>query len=219
MIKLSLSLLIYFFITPLFGCQRVQNNTQDIDTNSYINEFELLQENPKNDYSILISSPKAIINPLNNDIQIFDSSIEIINENGQDIIVKSGNSNLNNSINSIRVFNNVNISLVEKKNYFMKTDSFNWNLKTSNIDLDSPLMIFFGNTIISSSNGSYNINSSLLEINNNIFKRIIFNEKAQEQYQVEIISDIAKWLKDGNNIEFNSNNKQVETTINFLSSK
>ena len=68
-------------------------------------------------------------------------------------------------------------------------------------------------------NGIYNINSGQLNINNNVFNRIIINEDGQKQYQINIISDNAKWFKDSNSLEFTSNDKQVETTVNLLTVK
>ena len=215
--KFLLYLLILFQIFPLLACQRIKDQTLEIDNKSYINDFELSQKNPMNDTVIIIKSPKAIIDPINKDIEIFDNSIKIINRNGKDVIVKSGKSTLNNSSNLIRVFNKVNISLLENQNYFLTTDSFIWDLNSSNINLNSPLNINFDNTRITSLSGSYNINSSILKINNNILNRSIFNTEGNQQYQIETISDIANWFKKENIFEFTSNNKQVETTINILS--
>ena len=152
-------------------------------------------------------------------MNIFDNFIEIFNKNGKDINVISGNSTLNNSENLIRVFNNVNISLLDRDNYYLLTDSFIWDLNSSNINLNSPLDIILDNTKISSSSGLYNINTSFLQINNNIFNRTVFNSDNQEHYHITISSDFAKWKKNKNILEFSSNNKQVETTINFLSIK
>ena len=217
--KFLLYLLILFHTFPLLSCKRINNETLEIDNKSYINNFELSQKNPKNDTLIIIKSPEAIIDPYNNDIEIIDNSIKIINKNGTDVQVKSGNSTLNNSSNLIKVFNNVKISLLDNKNYFLTTDSFIWDLNSSNINLNMPLNINFDNTRISSLSGSYNINSSTLIINKNIFNSTIFNTDGKEQYQIETISDIASWFKKDNIFEFTSNNKQVETTIKFLSIK
>ena len=122
---------------PLFGCQKSNKTSIQIDNKSYINDFELLQENPNNQTSVRITSPKAIIDPTNNDIDIFDSSIELLNKNGQDFKVKSGNSTLNNLSNSIRVFNSVNISFLDNQNYYINTSSFDWDLNTSIIDINN----------------------------------------------------------------------------------
>ena len=39
-------------------------------------DFELLQENPNNQTSVKITSPKAIIDPSNNNLEILESTIE-----------------------------------------------------------------------------------------------------------------------------------------------
>ncbi len=217
--KFFVYLLITFIISPLFACQKSQNKTKEIDKNSYINGFDLLQENPRNNTSVRITSPNAIINHLSNDINIFDSKIELSSKNARDISVISGNSTLDNSSNLIRVFNNVYMSLLESENYFIKTDSFNWYLDKSDIEMNNPLDINFDTTNIISSGGIYNTKTGILEINNNIFKRTILNQEGKEQYQIEIISDNAKWIKNENKVEFKSNNKQVETNINILGIK
>ena len=215
--------LIYFLtsctILPIVGCQKTPNNTQEIDNNSYINNFELLQKNSSNLNTIKITSPKAIIDPITNDIEIFDSSIEIINDKGKGLEVISGNSILNNSQNSIKVFNNVKISLHQTKNYFIRTNSFLWDLNTSIIDLNSPLDINFNNTMINSKSGLYNIKLNFLKINDNLLNRNIYNNDGKEKYQIQITSDLAKWYSKNNTLEFKSKKKQVETTINFLSIK
>ena len=203
-------------ILALFGCQISKKSTTQIDNKSYINDFELLQENPNNQTSVKITSPKAIIDPTNNDIEIFESSIELLNQNGQDFNVKSGNSTLNNLTNSIRVFNSVNISFLENQDYYITTNSFDWNLNTSIIDINDPVNINFDNTRINATNGLYNIDSSLLLIDNSEFNRSIYNSNGEEEYQVKIKSDFAKWFKKDNTLVFTSNEKQVETTINFL---
>jgi len=212
-------LLLIISIFLLFGCQKSNKSTAKIDNKSYINDFELLQENPNNQTSVKITSPRAIIDPRNSDIEIYDSSIVILNKNGIDFKVKSGNSTLDNLSNNIRVFNNVNISFLKNSNYIISTNSLNWDLNTSVIDINNPLDINFENTMINGSRGLYNIKTSLLKIDNSKFTRIIKNSEGIEEYEVEILSDFAKWFKKNNKLVFTSNEKQVETTINFLLTK
>ena len=203
----------------LLGCQQSNKSASQIDNKSYINNFELLQENNSNDTRVRISSPKAIIDPISNDIEIFDSSIDILNKNTLEIQVQSGNSTLNNLSNTIKVFNNVNISFLDNENYFISTNSFNWDLNTSIIDIKNPLNINFNNTDIIASNGFFNIESGLLKIDNSIFNRTVYNSEDIEKYQIQINSDVTKWFKNKNTLVFTSNEKQVETTINFLNIK
>ena len=216
MIYLQKYFLLIITILPLLGCQKSYKTTAQIDNKSYINDFELLQENPNNQTSLKITSPKAIIDPTNNDIEIYESSFEIINKNSQDFKVKSGNSTLNNLNNSIRVFNNVNISFLNKPDYYITTNSFEWDLNTSVLDINNPVNINLDNTKINASNGFYDIDSSLLKIYNSEFNRHIYNAEGEEEYQVKIVSDFAKWFKKDNILLFTSNEKQVETIINFL---
>ncbi len=211
--------LAFLSIFPLSSCKKSQQQTIEVDNKSYINDFELVQENSMNDTQIKIRSPKAIIDPLNNDIEIFDSSIQIINKDGNDVLVKSGKSIINNSKNIIQVYNNVYISLLETKDAFIRTHSFNWDLNTSLINLDNPLDLNFNNTKITATKGSYNIDSKLLIIDNSNFIRNIYKSDGTEHYRIEIRSDNAQWYKENNSIEFSSNNKQVESTIEFLSLK
>ena len=215
----NIYLLLIISIFPLFGCQKSNKSTAKIDNKSYINDFELLQENPNNQTSVTITSPRAIIDPRNSDIEIYDSSIVILNKKGIDFKVKSGNSTLDNLSNNIRVFNNVNISFLKNSNYIISTNSLNWDLNTSVIDINNPLDINFENTKINASRGLYNIETSLLKIDNSKFNRIIKNSEGIEEYEVEILSDFAKWFKKNNKLVFTSNEKQVETTINFLLTK
>ena len=215
----NIYLLFILTIFPLLGCQKSNNSTAQVDNKSYINDFELLQENPNKETSVKINSPKAIIDPTINDIEIYESSIEIMNENGIDFQVESGNATLNNLSNNIRVFNNVNISFLKDSDYNISTNSFNWDLNTSVIDINNPLDINFENTKINASKGFYNIDSNLLKIDNTRFNRKINNSEGVEEYQVEIKSDFAKWFKNDNKLVFTSNEKQVETTIKFLLTK
>ena len=206
-------------IFPFYGCQKANKSTNLLDNKSYINDFELVQENPTNETSIKIKSPKAIIDPTSNDIEIFESSIEVKSKNGQDFLIRSGNSSLNNLLNYIRVFNNVNISFLDRPDYSIFTNSFKWDLNNSVININNSLNINFDNTSITATNGLFNIDSSLLIIDNTVFKRSIYNPNANDQYNVEIKSDFAKWFKKKNTLVFTSNGKQVETTINFLTTK
>ena len=215
----NIYLLFILTIFPLLGCQKSNKSTAQIDNKSYINDFELLQENPNKETSVKITSPKAIIDPTINDIEIYESSIEIMNENGIDFQVESGNATLNNLSNNIRVFNNVNISFLKDSDYNISTNSFNWDLNTSVIDINNPLDINFENTKINASKGFYNMDYSLLKIDNTRFNRKINNSEGVEEYQVEIKSDFAKWFKNDNKLVFTSNEKQVETTIKFLLTK
>ncbi len=211
---------IYFLLIistlPLFGCQKSYKSSSQIDNKSYIKDFELLQENPNNQTSVRITSPKAIIDSTNNDIDIFDSSIELLNKNGQDFKVKSSNSTLNNLTNSIRVFDNVNISFLDNQDYYITTNSIEWDLNTSIIYINDPVNFIFDNTRINATNGFYNVEASLLTIDNSDFIRYIYNSKGEEEYHVKIKSDFAKWFKKDNTLVFTSNDKQVETTINLL---
>ena len=212
----NIYLLLIISIFSLFGCQKSNKSTTKIYNKSYINDFELFQENPYNETSVKITSPKAIIDPTNNDIEIYSSSIVILNKNGIDFKINSGNSTLNNLTNNIRVFNNVKISFLKNPDYNINTNSFNWDLNNSVIDINNPLDINFDNTMINATNGMYNIDSSLLKIDNSEFIRNIYNSKGEEEYQVKIKSDFAKWFKKDNILLFTSKEKQVETTINFL---
>ena len=211
--------LLIITILPILGCQKSDKPATKIDNKSYINDFELLQENPNKSTSIKITSPKAIIDPTNNNIEIFESSIELLNKNGQDLKVKAGNSNLNNLTNSIRVFNSVNISFLNNKDYYITTNSLDWDLNTSIIDINNPFNIYLGNTKINANKGFYNIDINLLNIENSEFNRYIFNSQDEEEYRLNIKSDFAKWFKKDNTLVFTSNKKQVETTINFLLTK
>ena len=212
--------LLILSLVPILGCQKKSaKSTNQIDNKNYINDFELHQENPNNQTSIKIISPKAVIDPTNNDIEIFESTIEILNKSGQNFKVKSGKSILNNLRNSIRVFNNVNISFFDNQSYYIKTNSFDWDLNTSVIDINNPLKINFENSNIIATNGFYNIDSRLLNIDNTEFNRYIYNTEGKEEYHVEIKSDFGKWFKNDNTLVFTSNDKQVETTINFLLTK
>ena len=204
---------------PLLSCQYRQNEIIEIDNNSYIKEFELIQENPSNLTTIRINSPRAIIDSTTNDLEIFDSNIKIINSNKGNVEITSGNSLLNNTNNLIKVYNNVNISLLDKNKSFIKTESFNWFLNSSEIDLNSPLDINFENTNIYSSYGIYNIDLRQLKLNKIIFNRNILNSEGKPMYNINIISDNLKWLKDNNSLEFSSTSDQVISTIDFLSSK
>ena len=226
MIKFINFTILLFLLFPLIGCMKfdnesiiTDNNSSDIDDKSYINHFELLQKNSINDTNIKISSPKAIIDQSTNDIEIFSSSIIFFDNKNNSFEIKSGKSTLNNSANSIRVFDNVLITSLEYPGSYIKTKSFNWELNESFVNLDNPLYISFKNTKIISSFGSYDIGQSLLNLNDNIFNRNIFNDDGKKIYEIEIKSDFANWLKNDNTLNFLSNNKQVETTIKFLSIK
>jgi len=192
---LPIYFLLIITILPLFGCQKSNKSSTQIDNKSYIKDFELLQENPNNQTSVRITSPKAIIDPSNNNIDIFDSSIELLNKNGQDFKVKSGNSTLNNLTNSIRVFNSVNISFLDKQDYYINTNSFDWDLNTSIIDINDQVNINFDNTRINATNGLYNIDSSLLKIDNSEFNRYIYNSEGEEEYQVILIVFFQEFLQ------------------------
>ena len=204
---------------PLYACQKSQLVIKDIDNNSYINNFELIQENPNNETTIKIKSPKAIIYPITNNIEIIDSSINILKNNDNEIEVKSGNSTLNKFENIIKVYDNVNISILGEGNSVIKTNRIIWDLNSSIIELKSPLDINYENTTIYSSDGLYNIELGRLKLNNNIFNRVVYNKDGYPSYKINIISDLAKWLKQGNSLEFTSNKKQVQTTIDFLGFK
>ncbi len=217
--KVSLYFFLPIIILSLIGCKKGEDKEAIDDFKSYITDFQLKQENASNDTTIKINSPKAVIDPTNNDIEIFNSSIEILNNNSNDIKITSGKSILNNTTNKIKVINNVYISLLDTKNSFIKTNNLDWDLNTSNITLNSPLKINFDNTQINSLYGSYNVETSVLNTNNNIFNRSILNKDGDEIYQITILADKAKWLKESNSLEFISNEKQVETTINFLTIK
>ncbi len=213
---LSIYLLLVISILPLASCQKSKKINAQVDNKSYISNFELLQENPNNQYRIKITSPSAAIDPVNNDIEIYDSSIQILNKNGQDFKIKSGSSTLNNLTNSIRAFNSVNISFNNNEDYYINTNSFLWDLNSSIIDISNPVSLNFSNTNINATSGFYNIDLGVLKIDNSEFKRSVFNSEGDEQYQVKIKSDITKWFKQDNTLVFTSNLKQVETTINIL---
>ena len=217
--SLPIYYLLIIVILPIFGCKNINKPPTQIYNKSFLVDFELLQENPYNQNSLKITSPKAIIDPTNNNINIFDSSIVLLNKNGQDFKVNSGNSTLNNLSNSIRVFNSVKISFLDNKDFYINTNSLDWDLNTSIINIDDLVNINFNNTRIIATNGFYNIDASLLKIDNSEFNRYIYNSKGEEEYHIKIISDFTKWFKEDNTLVFNSNNKQVETTINFLLTK
>ena len=219
-----MNILLKYFLIPisvllLLSCQRTEKKSLDIEDKSYITDFELIQRNIRNDSTLKINSPKAIIDQTTNEFEIFDSSIQLSNKTGKNLYINSGRSTLNSSKNLIRVFNNVNITLENDPNSFIKTDSFDWDLSRSLMTLNSPLEVNFRNTKILSDRGTYNIYKNQLNLNSNIFKRNIFNINGVKQYQIEIISDVAIWSKENNVLTFKSNDTQVESTIEILSTK
>ena len=213
------SFLAPILIIFLLSCERSREQTSQIDDNSYIKDFELIQKNVRNDSIIKISSPKAIINQTSNDFQVFDSSIELSNKTGKDLQIESGRSTLNNSQNILRIFNNVNVTIKNNQKSFIKTETLDWDLGRSLISLTTPLEVNLLNTKILSESGQYIIDKNQLIINNNVFKRSIFNINGIRKYQLEIISDIATWSTKNNLLEFKSFDKQVESTIEFLSTE
>ena len=212
----NIYILFILIILPLFGCQKYNKSNIQLDNKSYIDDFVLFQENPNNQTSVKIISPKAIFDPTNNDIEIFESLVVIRNRNGQDFQVKSGHSTLNNLTNIIRFFNNVKISFLNNENYYIRSKSFDWDLNTSVIEMNNSLNINFDNSKIKATNGFFNIDSTLLKMDNTDFKRTIYNSEGKQEYQLEIKSEFAKWYKNDNTLLFTSNEKQVETTIKFL---
>ena len=71
----SFNIYLLFILTlfALLGCQKSNKSTTQVDNKSYINGFVLLQENPNKETSVKITSPKAIIDPTINDIEIYES--------------------------------------------------------------------------------------------------------------------------------------------------
>ena len=65
---LPIYFLLIITITQLFGCGKSNKSAIEIDSKSYIKDFELIQENPNNQTSIKILSPNAIIDTIKNDI-------------------------------------------------------------------------------------------------------------------------------------------------------
>ena len=61
--------------------------------------------------------------------------------------------------------------------------------------------------------------SPFLKIYNSEFIRNIYDSHGKEEYRIEIKSDFAKWFKNENTLVFSSNDKQIETTIKFLTTK
>tara|TARA_Y100001968_G_scaffold319308_1_gene350636 strand:- start:564 stop:1217 length:654 start_codon:yes stop_codon:yes gene_type:complete len=211
-----INILSIFSFIPLLACSNSKDISIEIDSTSYINDFELRQENIQNDSLIIIKSPQALIDINNNDVEIFNSLIKIKNKFGTNIQINSGNSTFSNNSNLIKLYNNVEISLLDYQNSFIKTESFDWDLNQSKIILNNPLNIQFNNTQINSSKGLFNLDSNFLIINDNILNRNILDSKGKEKYIIEIHSDIAKWYKDENQIQFISEKEQVETNIYFL---
>ena len=211
--------LLILTILPSLGCQKSTKVPSQLDTKSYITNFELLQKNISNDTRVRITSPKAILDQENNDIEIVETSIEITNKRGQDFQVKSGYSTLYNLSNLIKVYNNVTISFMDNKDYYISTNSFDWDLNNSIIDINSPLTMNLDNTKIKATNGLYYIDSKVFKVDNSVFNRNFYTSDGKKKYNVEIKSDLTKWLKNENKLVFTSHDKQVETTIKFLTTK
>ena len=66
----NIYLLFILTIFTLLGCQKSNKSNAQVDIKSYINDFELLQENPNKETSVKITSPKAIVDQTINDIEI-----------------------------------------------------------------------------------------------------------------------------------------------------
>ena len=217
--RFFICIILLFPSLTLLSCRNTENNQIIDDNKSYINKFELIQKNSKNNTIIKITSPKAIIDPTNSDIEVLDSSIELYKNNSQNLKIISGKSYFNNKNNFLSVNKNVYITLFDDQISFIKTNSFDWDLNTSNINLHSPLDVNFNNATLAATNGSYNIDSNVLNISNNVFNKNIYNQEGKELYKIEIISDKINWFNESNLIEFSSIKKQVYTKINFLGTK
>ena len=218
--KLYSYLFILFSVTPLVSCKTSIKEPIEIDNLSYVNDFELIQNYTNKDTMIKIMSPRAIIDQSNNNIKIYENSILFLNKkNNNNVEIKSGRAELNNSINILKVYNDVFISLLNSDDSFIRTKRLNWDLNSSTINLDNPFDFNLKNTKIKSNSGSYNIVTNHLKINSNIFNQSFYDKDGVKKYQIEIISENGNWFKNKKILEFSSNNKQVETRIDFLSIK
>ena len=212
--KLILFSILFF---PLSSCQNSSNLRSEIDNKGYLTEFNLIQENPINNSTIIINSPKAIIDQKNNDLKIFDSSIEFNDTSNSNIFIKSGESSINQSTNTIESIDNVNISFGHDNLSNITTDKLFWNLDTSIIVIDSKLIFNFDDTKILSDKGIYFTNISQLILDNVFYQKNFTNAQGDQIYNIIIKSDSASWLKENKLLEFTSTNKQVESNILLFS--
>ena len=156
----------------------------------------------------------------------FDLNIKIIEE--KEIILDTGGGTLNliknTEENDFISFNPDTFWSKKNSNEILSMESLYLSKSIKNI-----LMVVNKNKSFDKKlKGDFLLNSNkLLKSDQNeyiytgcqIFNRSIFNDDGEPIYIIKIIADSAKWLKDNNSLEFTSNDKQVETTINFLSIK
>ena len=207
-----------FYIIPLLSCKREVSTTDQNDNKSYLSDFELIQERPNNT-KIEITSPKAILSSISQNLEIYNTNVKITNFQGISYDIISGKSFLHNANQTIRLFNDVIITGFEKDDSKITTSEFTWFLDKSLINLDNNLKINFNNTKIYSTNALFNLNNNLMHLYSVEFYREINNQNGRNNNLVTIIADNAKWQKQDGIIEFTSNQKQVETTIDFLAVK
>ncbi len=201
---------------PLTSCNRNSVLDTNIDNKAYITDFELIQQNPRNNTKIKINSPKAILDSSTQNIEIINSQIEILGEYQKNIKIKSGKALLNNTRNHISAKDNIVITDNKQTDNSIKTDQLSWELNKSIINLDKELIINFANTNIYSKEGIYDLNLNKLDLKNVFFTRKIKNRKGFTSYDIIINADNSKWLKENNSLEFSSDNGQVETTIDIF---
>ena len=207
---LSISLLI------TSSCKINRDNINKPDEYSYLTNFEMVQQRADKINKVIISSPKAILNPTNNQIDIIRSNIEIINNNGKKFNIKSGKALLDNSNKQINISKDVTIIGDNYDKSYIKTNSLTWNLEKSSINIQNDLTITLKNTKIYSINGFYDLNKGRIDLNSVELYRDIFNKNGFKSHSIIVLADRGNWVKENNDFKFTSGENQVETTVKFL---
>ncbi|ABX08829.1 LPS export ABC transporter periplasmic protein LptC [Prochlorococcus marinus] len=205
---LKFSALIFIF----FSIASCTHSSQDSNDYLYsINKFNLNQSDAEGNKLFDLTSPSAIIDNVNKQIETSTANIIIYNSKKPLYNIKSNSSKINDNGKIMYLDGNVKLQNIENKNIFIKSTKVEWHTQKSSINFLGDVFGNFNTTSIRSKRATYNLNLERITFYDIYDFNIISDNSRKKIFKVYASSAI--WDGKSGTFEFFTNDQPVKSQV------
>ena len=201
-----------FLFLVLISCTPKTEEVEIVDFQ--LKNFSLTQLNNKGYELFRLKSSKANIDNVTNEIKAENVTISLTGKNKLFNTIYSEKCLVIKSKNLVILTNKVKLTSLEDKDSYLKADKLIWDINKSSVDLYGDINLKYQQTYLSSKRANYN--DSLKKIVfSGLTKYVVYSKLDDINPLIRLSSDNAIINYNSKQIEFNSKNNQVKSTVNL----
>tara|TARA_Y100001968_G_C19375455_1_gene727378 strand:+ start:480 stop:1136 length:657 start_codon:yes stop_codon:yes gene_type:complete len=211
-IKFNSILIFFFTLISVISC----SNNEEISTNNdfSITNFKLNQLDRAGRPHFNLSSTKATIDPITNDIEADDVAITIPSKNALFNKINASKALIDKVNNKLYLIDNVKLVGFKDKTSVLYANNIKWNINKQKIFINGNIRLKYMNTYITSSKAIYSEHTNEI-VFTGITNYTLYKDNISKFPLINLKADYAKIDNNSKKIEFSSTNSQVESIVNI----